>query len=190
MNIPVKTYNGRIYCRPDASRDKEDKDIYLPDSVTALYWVPVVFVKIGRAGKCIGEKFVGRYLESYSPGALLYEASAYEAGDLATSTCMDHMSILPVNLRPLQELDDRQMDYILEVGGETVCSLPCSEWKRMLEKAVVDVTARLTVHIGDLVCVELCEPVPLEGAKKENALGFKGVLTGEQIFNFSFIFPR
>lgn len=188
MNIPVKTFDGRIYCRPDASRDKEDKDIYLPDHVSGYYYVPVVFMKMGRAGKCIARRFVPRYTDSYGVGVLLYESSGYESGDIAVSSCLDHTSIIPVLTRPLSELDNfAGACYRIEIDGATADTLPCGRWRDILTDTIVSVTAKLTVHIGDFVCAELCPPKKLQWAEKENVLSFKGVLNDEQIFNFSFI---
>lgn len=210
MNIPVKTFDGRIYCRPDASRDKEDKDIYLPDHVSGYYYVPVVFMKMGRAGKCIARRFVPRYTDSYGVGVLLYESSGYESGDIAVSSCLDHTSIIPVLTRPLSELDNfaaaftagtagpetgtagtatgaAESCYRIEIDGATADTLPCGRWRDILTDTIVSVTAKLTVHIGDFVCAELCPPKKLQWAEKENVLSFKGVLNDEQIFNFSFI---
>ena len=59
MNIIVQPYGKTLgYCRPDTTWERENKDFYVPESVDTLLWTPVLFARISKAGKCIGEKFV------------------------------------------------------------------------------------------------------------------------------------
>ena len=73
MNIIVNPYGGGpCYCRPDTTWERENKDFYLPDCITELYWTPVAFAKISKAGKCIGKKFASRYYDACGYGILMY----------------------------------------------------------------------------------------------------------------------
>ena len=73
MNIIVKPKGSDLcYCRPDTTWERESKDFYVPDYIKEMYWAPVVFVRISKAGKCINPKFVSRYYDSYNFGTLLY----------------------------------------------------------------------------------------------------------------------
>ena len=64
MNIIVKTFGGGVCCRPDTSWEKENRDFYCPECAGAIHWAPVVFARISKAGKCIGEKFASRYYDA------------------------------------------------------------------------------------------------------------------------------
>ena len=73
MNIIVKPYGSDIcYCRPDTTWERENKDFYSPECVNEIYWTPVVFARVSKAGKCIGRKFVERYYDGAGCGMLLY----------------------------------------------------------------------------------------------------------------------
>ena len=73
MNIIVKPYGSDIcYCRPDTTWERENKDFYSPECVNEIYWTPVVFARVSKAGKCIGKKFVERYYDGTGCGMLLY----------------------------------------------------------------------------------------------------------------------
>ena len=73
MNIIVKPYGSDLcYCRPDTTWERENKDFYSPECVNEIYWTPVVFARISKAGKCIGRKFVERYYDGVGCGMLLY----------------------------------------------------------------------------------------------------------------------
>ena len=71
MNIVVQTYDGRVQCRPDTSWEREDRDLFAPDFISAYDFVPVLFARICKAGKCIGGKFAGRYYDAVNYGILL-----------------------------------------------------------------------------------------------------------------------
>ena len=73
MNIIVKPYDSSLcYCRPDTTWERENKDFYSPECVNEIYWTPVVFARISKAGKCIGKKFVERYYDGVGCGMLMY----------------------------------------------------------------------------------------------------------------------
>ena len=73
MNIIVKPYGSDLcYCRPDTTWERENKDFYSPECVNEIYWTPVVFARISKAGKCVGKKFVERYYDGIGCGMLMY----------------------------------------------------------------------------------------------------------------------
>ena len=73
MNIIVKPYGSNLcYCRPDTTWERENKDFYSPECVNDIYWTPVVFARVSKAGKCVGRKFVERYYDGVGCGMLLY----------------------------------------------------------------------------------------------------------------------
>ena len=73
MNIIVKPYGGDLcYCRPDTTWERENKDFYSPECVNEIYWTPVVFARVSKAGKCVGRKFVERYYDGIGCGMLMY----------------------------------------------------------------------------------------------------------------------
>ena len=73
MNIIVKPYGSSLcYCRPDTTWERENKDFFSPECVNEIYWTPVVFARVSKAGKCVGSKFVERYYDGVGCGMLLY----------------------------------------------------------------------------------------------------------------------
>ena len=87
MNIIVKPYGGDLcYCRPDTTWERENKDFYSPECVNEIYWTPVVFARVSKAGKCVGRKFVERYYDGVGCGMLMYCGKAMVSnGPLPTS---------------------------------------------------------------------------------------------------------
>ena len=71
MNIIVKPHGSDLcYCRPDTTWERENKDFYVPEGINELHWAPVLFVRISKAGTCIGKKFASRYYDAFSYAAL------------------------------------------------------------------------------------------------------------------------
>ena len=73
MNILVKPYGSDMFhCRPDTTWERENKDFFSPECVNEIYWTPVVFARVSKAGKCVGRKFVERYYDGIGCGMLMY----------------------------------------------------------------------------------------------------------------------
>lgn len=139
MNIIVRTFHGRIIARPDTTREKDNDNFYVPDFVDVIDFAPVLFARICKPGKYIGEKFAYRYHDSFGKGLLLYPKclDQKEEGDgeeFAESLCLDHTSYLPVALKPASELT--------------------KEDRYSIEKAVVLVSTRCLLRTGDFVAIE------------------------------------
>ena len=75
MNIIVRPYGSEFcHCRPDTTWERENRDFYSPECVNEIWWTPVVFARVCKAGKCVGNKFVGRYYDGLGCGMLMYGA--------------------------------------------------------------------------------------------------------------------
>ena len=87
MNIIVKPYGSSLcYCRPDTTWERENKDFFSPECVNEIYWTPVVFARVSKAGKCVGRKFVERSYDGVGCGMLFYCGKAMVSnGPLPTS---------------------------------------------------------------------------------------------------------
>ena len=87
MNIIVKPYGSDLcYCRPDTTWERENKDFFSPECVNEIYWTPVVFARVSKAGKCVGKKIVERSYDGVGCGMLLYCGKAMVSnGPLPTS---------------------------------------------------------------------------------------------------------
>ncbi|MGN0189693.1 MAG: hypothetical protein ACI395_09285, partial [Candidatus Cryptobacteroides sp.] len=68
MNIALKTYSGMVTSRPDTTWERENRDWYIPDFITGVLWSPVLFTRIGKAGKCVGRKYADRYIDGMGFG--------------------------------------------------------------------------------------------------------------------------
>ena len=193
MNIIVKPYGSDLcYCRPDTTWERENRDLYSPDCVNAWNWTPVIFARISKAGKCISPKFASRYYDSLNFGALLYIGGA----DVASGSCVDHTSILPLPLfnpvvletegNKFEVVKNEKPIFSLEAPGVD-CLQDGSTLLQAAEAAICKASQLTSLRIGDYVAVELA-PASVLAEKTEGSLSFKATFCENEIFNFKIIF--
>ena len=79
MNIIIRLFDNDRFCfRPDTTWERENRDFFSPDFMSRIFFTPVIFARISRAGKCIGRKFAGRYYDASNFGMLMYNGDILE----------------------------------------------------------------------------------------------------------------
>ena len=187
MNIIVKPRDrNSCYCRPDTTWERENRDFYVPESVDELHMSPIVFARISKAGKCIGETFVDRYYDGFGFGLLMYCGDAQET---AFSSCYDHTSILPHPLYNPVMLENEDNSFLLTADGsvshEDNCSAPL---KTLLQGAIRKASETVSLRIGDFVAAELTSPQPFALRSDSRKTLVKGVFCENEIIDFNIIF--
>ncbi|MGM9764559.1 MAG: hypothetical protein ACI3ZQ_11115 [Candidatus Cryptobacteroides sp.] len=166
MNIIVRSHNSELcYCRPDTTWERENKDYFVPDFVDELYFCPIIFAKVAKAGKCVGAKFSERYYDSVNFGLLMYAGNPET--DLATTSCLDHSSILPFPMYNRIVFDREGNDLTIMRDSEVLFTLPgaapSDEGAKgamisLIEDSICKVSTRVSLRIGDFVAAELAAP--------------------------------
>ena len=187
---------GLCTCRPDTTWERENKDIYAIPAVEGYRFTPVLFVRVSKAGKCIGYKFADRYYDGFNFGVLLYggirpgvaadenaletgaENNAAGAGELTWSACLDHSSILPFPLYNPVVLDNDENEFVLRRNG-TVLFSTVEGSREMVENAIAEVSEVVSLRIGDIIAIELQEPLPLVERQASENSEQDCLLTGE-----------
>ena len=197
MNIIVKPYGSDLcYCRPDTTWERENKDFYSPECVNEIYWTPVVFARVSKAGKCVGRKFVERYYDGVGCGVLLYcgtSTTSFDgsAGVRSLSEVVDRSSILPHPLFQPVVLEDEK-EFIVscqhDSQGDAALShnIILSGAKDLLEEALCNASQLTSLRIGDFVAVELRELQKLV-SREEGDIAVKGEFCEKEIFGFNII---
>ncbi len=178
MNIVVKHLDGTCTCRPDTTWERENKDIYAIPAVSAYRYTPVLFVRVSKAGKCVGYKFASRYYDGFNFGVLLYgglpsgtaiddsaaenavETGSATAEGLHWSSCLDHSSILPFPLYNPVVLENDENEFTLRKNGAVLFSTEEGS-AEMIENAIAEASELVSLRIGDIIAIELQEPLPL-----------------------------
>ena len=188
MNIIVKPYGSNsCYCRPDTTWERENKDFYSPECVKELYWAPIVFARICKAGKCIGAKFASRYYDAVNFGALLY-CHTSEVSGIAFTSCVDHTSLLPSPLFNPVVLENPENSYLVKKNGEDIFFLnEDPSLKEQIEDAICKASQMTTLRIGDFIAIEL-KTTDLLALNDERTVSLKGDYCENEIFNMKIHF--
>ena len=198
MNIIVKPYGSDLcYCRPDTTWERENRDFYSPECVKELHWAPIVFARISKAGKCVGQKFASRYYDAFNFGALLY-CHLSDHSETAFTSCADHTSLLPSPLYNPVVLENQENVYEVRKNGETIFGIPKVSFareavygeatlKEMIEEAICRSSALTSLRIGDYVAVELT-PVSLLAAREEGETSLKATYCDNELYDIRLMF--
>lgn len=182
MNITVLDINGTVSCRPDTTWEREDKDFFAPDAVERLSYVPVLFARISKAGKCIGTKYAGRYYESICYGVLLYVEGH------ASGAFFDRTSVLPAATYSKVTLEKADNRFELRKNGEIICTAENgTDSLQRIEKAITEASVIVSQRIGDLVVLELDSRKPLT-ERSEGSTRISGTYCENPLFDFKIVF--
>lgn len=161
MNIIVRTYGGHYIVRPDTTWEKDNEDLYAPEFSGELTFTPVLFARISKPGKYVGEQFASRYFDTVNYGILVYPMNMMDGSPeaFACASCMDHTSFLPFPMYQKIVLGQGN-DFALNVDGNEV--FRTSEGTlAMIERAISEATKSIYIRTGDLIAIELAPMSPL-----------------------------
>ena len=185
MNIIVKPHGSELcYCRPDTTWERENKDYYVPDCVDSLHWTPILFVRISKAGKCIGEKFASRYYDAFNFGALIY-CRTDKTQDVAFTSCADHTSLLPAPLFIPILMDNEEAVFEVFRNGERLFS--GKALRNLIEETVCKASKLTSLRIGDFVAVELSDQQEIAVRSKEE-VRLNATFCEKDLFDLRLIF--
>lgn len=187
MNIVLLTAQGNTVVRPDTTWERDNEDFYAPEFVGELLYSPVLFARVSKPGRSIGEKFASRYFDAYNYGVLLYSADLLAKGEqgYACASCLDHTSFLPFPLYNPVTLGQEGNEFELQKDGKQIFSCRAHS-KSDIERAIAEVSKYCYLRIGDMVALELAAPSPL-GARPET-MEIKGTYCGNETIDFKLIF--
>ena len=192
MNIIVKPYGKTLcYCRPDTTWERENKDFYSPECIKEIHWAPILFVRICKAGKCIGKKFAPRYYDAFNFGALLY-CHSEESSDIAFTSCTDHSSLLPAPLYNTEVLENYENIFEVKKDGLSIFnsihhSSKADPIKEVIEDAVCRASQLTTLRTGDFIAIELTPETPL-ATREERETRLAATYCENELFDIKLIF--
>ena len=188
MNIAIQTFSGKVIVRPDTTRVKDWEDVYMPEYVSRLEWSPVLYTKITKSGRSVGEKFADRYFDSFNIGALLYPSDLIDGSEegYACASCLDHTSILNLqffDIKSPEKLDNK----IVISNNNNVLYSDNIEFASIIKKSIVEITKYCWLRVGDLLAVELRRKTALCD-RQNSPFTISGSLNGTTVFDTKIIF--
>lgn len=187
MNIVVKSAGGQIITRPDTSWNRKGEDFFVPDFVSGLHYSPVVYTRLTKPGKYIGEAFTSRYFSEAGYGILLYASDFIDSSpwSIAAASCLDYSSFLPQQMfeKGLPELRDN--DFIVHKADSQLFS-GHTDISMAINKALQDSSRIMYLRSGDIIAVEMQNPSPLM-RREEGNINIRGAFGGIPLFDFNVI---
>ena len=145
-----------IFMKSDSALLKDGKPFFIPDFSSEIHYETEVVVKINKLGKNIAEQFAHRYYNEITIGI------DFTARDLQSelrkkglpweiSKAFDQSAVIG-NFVPLSEHGNiQQLDFHLDIDGETVQKGNTSEMTFTVDKIISYVSRFFTLKIGDLI---------------------------------------
>ncbi len=191
MNIVVKTASGKCVVRPDTTWEKDNEDFFPPEFVNSLSWSPVLFARISKPGRSVGERFAGRYYDEVNYGVLLYPDDLMDGSEegYAQACCLDHTSFLP-SPGFSKDILDKGTEFQLNVkksGEEGALFRHSGASDLMIRSAIAEMTRFVYVRTGDLLAIELQQRRPL-CVRSDTDICLSGTYGGAETTEFRIIF--
>ena len=151
MKIVAYKAGGNYCCRPDTTLNHNNSDYWCPEGVSLLKAVPCIYTHIDKAGKCVAERFARRYFKTVAFGCLLTDAA--KGIPQAVATSMDFTSIMDMGWMEAPA----QTALKFDVNGSEIFAAAGKDYSEDFVRAIVDITRRSTLRIGDIIAIELGE---------------------------------
>jgi len=155
LNNPVPTVPV-IFMKPDTAILKDNKPFYHPDFSNDIHHELEIVLKIAKEGKHIAEKFAHKYYNEIGLGidftARDIQQKHKEKGlpwELAKS--FDHSAPISHFIPKDQFKDLYQLNFHLELNGQTVQKGNTSDLLFQFEKLIAFVSQYITLKKGDLI---------------------------------------
>lgn len=190
MNISILTADGKILCRPDTTWERDDKDLFVPDGMSGFLYAPILFARVSKAGKFIGEKYADRYYDSINFGILLYPEDDLDGtpASIGAASCHDRTSVLPFPLYTKHTLEKQDNEFVLlKDCREIYRKAVGTDSMALIENALVRISSAVSQRIGDYVAVEL-EPMKGLVCSKEKETHISASYCENPVFDFKIIF--
>ena len=190
MNIIIRLFDNDRFCfRPDTTWERENRDFFSPDFMSRIFFTPVIFARISRAGKCIGRKFAGRYYDASNFGMLMYNGDILEENlpdSVAFASMADRTSILPFPLYNPEVMTNENNRFRLSIDGRCVFSCLSAGVADKIGNAVCKASEIISLRTGDMVAVELDAPKEIISGGNSR-ICVDGSFCENEIFRFDII---
>jgi len=189
MNILVK-HHGTDICtfRPETTWDKNSRDFYPQEDITALAYSPVLCAHISRAGRSVQEKFASRYFNTVGYGLFLYDEGLLQSGTpygLAAASCIDHTSFIPLPTLDRTVLGYHDRRFIVKKADETLFDY-AEGGLSLIEHAIACATAHSYIRTGDFLCIELA-PITHLCTRAESPIHLTATFHDSPLLDFNII---
>ena len=133
---------------------RNNDDFYIPAFASGVSCVPQLVVKIGKIGKCVGERFAGRYYEEVGVGIRFYADNLVEMlsekGLPATMAyAFDGAAAISVLEKNVENISGCEVWF--ELNGQEVFREKVGDLSLSPERLISGMSEYYMLKIGDLI---------------------------------------
>lgn len=145
-----------VFLKPDSALLLNNKPFYIPSFTNNLHHEVELVLKIGRLGKNIAPEFAHRY---YTEIGIGIDFTARDLQDdlrskglpWEKSKAFDTSAAVSKAFLPIAQLDKKNIEFRLDINGQTVQSGNSSHMIYDFDTIVAHVSNYFTLKIGDLI---------------------------------------
>lgn len=133
---------------------RNNDDFYIPAFASGVSCVPQLVVKVGKIGKCVGERFAGRYYEEVGIGIRFYADNLVEslsAKGLPTTMAYAFDGAAAISVLRKYDSAVAAIEYSLQLNGREVFRGKVNELSVTPEKLIAGMSEYYMLKIGDLI---------------------------------------
>ncbi len=174
-----------FFLKPDTAILKDSAPFYHPDFSNDIHHEMEIVLRISKAGKHIEEQFANRYFDQIGAGidftARDLQAECKEKGlPWEIAKAFDHSAVLG-HFYPTSDFEDfKNIDFRLDVNGETRQIGSTSDMIFSFEAIIAYVSKFITLKTGDLIFTGT--PAGVQAVKPGDKL--TGYICNKQCFDF------
>lgn len=152
-------------CLSDSCLLRERRPFYVPDFDDDFRLFPTLAVRISRLGKCIPERFAGRYWGEASVwlnarACTLLGRLQREGLPLSPAVAFDN-SLIASPFFSVTAGECAEMRIVVELNGNAVCEWNGQELRMQPDEAISSLSKYMTLKMGDVILMG----TPPEGVK-------------------------
>ncbi|MFA7115916.1 MAG: hypothetical protein WC140_01595 [Bacteroidales bacterium] len=164
MNIIISPFSGQNFSfRSDSTLIRILNDYFRPDFVKSVSACPIVYIKMGKAGKAFTPCFTNRYLDSFGFGLLLDPELALnkevkaDSNEIFIKNALDYTTIIPVQKVDFAKYQEfvNSGKFDLALNGHSIFENKILPKKDQIIKKISEISEFLAPRIGDYIAFEL-----------------------------------
>lgn len=144
-----------IFMKPETSLLRDNKPFFLPDFSSQIDYETEIVLRISKMGKNISEKFADRYYDAIGLGIDFTARdlqNEFKANGTPWELCKAFDNSAPISqFLPKEDFNLSNLNFSLNINGETVQKGNTKDMIFSLEKIISFVSRFFTLKTGDLI---------------------------------------
>lgn len=184
MNILVAPYSGNLfYFRSDTTLIRAIDKYFVPECVSAVSIIPIVYFRCSRPGKAVAVRFAHRFIDAFGYGILIRPELAETITDNRPfiANALDYTSHIPLDIFPLEQYADHAAShpFRIAINGIQVFKEVVHPELADIHTLISRITPLCSTRVGDFIACELAFPLSVDKGEY-----ITGEISGKRVIGF------